>query len=343
MATMIKTRAPSGVRLLLATLVLSVAFTRLAQASRFTFSLSSRVEIKTQSHKVVQAWNRTQNDLITTKVRESGLYFLCFKKLGGSSTTVNVFYSFDFISTGTVNLLLYPNVAATISKKSPDETIYMAMTMATVKGVPSSLAIVEFDLQGVSSNLIRANTRVQLRLSVDGLSKDKVDIVVGLYPGLLQYPISWNSLGSFVRGEYKNQLVNSASAEMGSHITLDITDLFSSKVNSKQETLTFVLFTEEDAEANVFGMSHTTFDYYPQIIVEDLGLELMREVAYFKESVFTLRGDIAYILHNERGSRDAADSTNSRVKWLSLLTNIVLIGIAFAQVMYIRSMLESSY
>lgn len=95
-------------------------------------------------------------------------------------------------------MLLYPNVAATISKASPDETVYMSMMMATSKGVPSSLAIVEFDLQGVSSSLIRANTRVQLRFSVDGLSKDKVDIAVGLYPGLLQYPISWNSLGRCV-------------------------------------------------------------------------------------------------------------------------------------------------
>lgn len=69
----------------------------------------------------------------------------------------------------------------------------------------------------------------------------------------------------------------------------------------------------------------------------------MREVAFFKENVFTLKGDISYILHNERGSRDAAESANGRVKWLSLLTNFVLVGIAFAQVMYIRSMLESSY
>lgn len=79
------------------------------------------------------------------------------------------------------------------------------------------------------------------------------------------------------------------------------------------------------------------------ICLADLGIDLMREVAYFKETVFTLRGDISYILHSERGSRDAAESANSRVKWLSLLTNMVLIGIAFAQVMYIRSMLEGSY
>jgi hypothetical protein len=40
------------------------------------------------------------------------------------------------------------------------------------------------------------------------------------------------------------------------------------------------------------------------IVLADLGLDLMREVAYFKETVFTLRGDISYILHRERGSRN---------------------------------------
>lgn len=35
-----------------------------------------------------------------------------------------------------------------------------------------------------------------------------------------------------------------------------------------------------------------------------MGLEIMREVAFFKERVFTLKGDISYILQRERGSRN---------------------------------------
>jgi len=348
-----------------------------AQGSRFTFSLPSRSEecfleevdartsdnkilfrfgvldpaaydimdvvIKTPSLKTVQSWNRTQSNHVTTTVRESGLYHLCFKKLGGSSQDFNVFYSFDFISTGSVSLILYPNVAATVAKSNPDETIYTAMTLTTNKGEASTLGVMEFDLQGVSASLIHSNTRVQLMLSVDSVSKEKVDIAVGLFPRKLTYPLSWNSLGNFVKGEYKDRVIDNAVTEMGSHLTFDITELFSSKVTIQQETLTFVIYTHEDAEASVFGMSYVTPDYYPQIVVEDLGLDLMREVAYFKETVFTLRGDITYILHKERGSRNAAESANSRVKWLSLLTNVVLVGIAFAQVVYIRSMLESSY
>lgn len=53
--------------------------------------------------KVLQSWNKTQNNHLTTTARESGLYHLCFRKLGGSSEKFVVFYSFDFISTGALS------------------------------------------------------------------------------------------------------------------------------------------------------------------------------------------------------------------------------------------------
>lgn len=46
---------------------------------------------------------------------------------------------------------------------------------------------------------------------------------------------------SFVKGEYKDRVIDNAVTEMGSHLTFDITELFSSKVNIQQETLTFVV------------------------------------------------------------------------------------------------------
>lgn len=55
--------------------------------------------------KVVQSWNKTQNNHLTTTARESGLYHLCFRKLGGSSEKFVVFYSFDFISTGAFSFI----------------------------------------------------------------------------------------------------------------------------------------------------------------------------------------------------------------------------------------------
>lgn len=46
---------------------------------------------------------------------------------------------------------------------------------------------------------------------------------------------------SFVRDEYKDRTINNAVTEMGNHLTFDITELFSSKVNIQQETLTFAV------------------------------------------------------------------------------------------------------
>ena len=40
------------------------------------------------------------------------------------------------------------------------------------------------------------------------------------------------------------------------------------------------------------------------MVAADVGLDLMREVAYFKETVFDLRGNIAYMLQKERYSRN---------------------------------------
>ncbi|KAJ8571577.1 hypothetical protein ON010_g5258 [Phytophthora cinnamomi] len=127
--------------------------------------------------------------------------------------------------------------------------------------------------------------------------------------------------------------------EIGSHVAFDITEIFENKLDGKTETIAFSIHAPENSDAVVFGVHHVAEDYFPQIVVEDLGLELMHEVAYFKESVFTLRGDISFVKHRERMSRDAAESTNARVKWMSLITNVVLVGIAFGQVIYIRSML----
>jgi hypothetical protein len=51
-------------------------------------------------------------------------------------------------------------------------------------------------------------------------------------------------------------------------------------------------------------------------LLPDLGLELMHEVAFFKESVFTLRGDISFVKHRERMSRDGTALLLNGIRWL---------------------------
>ncbi|TMW56941.1 hypothetical protein Poli38472_002866 [Pythium oligandrum] len=301
------------------------------------------VTIKAPSWKVVESWNRTQGDHVTAPVRETGLYHLCFRKRAGASKEITVYYSFDFISTGSVHVTLYPNLAATLDKVTPDSTMYTTMMLGTVEGAPHKIGIVDYSLNGISPGVVRGNTRVQLLLSVEFVSKPKVEVSIARYPNRIEYPLSWDSMGNYVKYEYRQRVFDTAIAELGTHVAFDVTELVTEALKNKKPTITFSLHVNEDAEATISGMSYTTPDYYPKIVFEDMGLDLMREVAFFKERVFTLRGDITYIKQKERASRNAAESANSRVKWLSMLTNVVLVSIALAQVMYIRTMLESSY
>ncbi|POM67849.1 hypothetical protein PHPALM_16070 [Phytophthora palmivora] len=77
------------------------------------------VVVKNPSQREVLTWKADQNNHGTATVRESGLYHLCFRKLKGASSTITLFYSFDFISTGVRSLTLVPNIAATVSKDAP--------------------------------------------------------------------------------------------------------------------------------------------------------------------------------------------------------------------------------
>ncbi|KAE8894093.1 hypothetical protein PF005_g2655 [Phytophthora fragariae] len=359
-------------------LLLCVCLLPSAHGSRFQFTLTSRTEecfmeevnarasnnkvlfrfgilepnsydlvdvvVKNPSQREVLAWKAEQNNFGSATVRESGLYHLCFRKLKGASSTLTLFYSFDFISTGARSLTLIPNVAATVSKDAPTIPAYTQMAVTTVDGQVTKMGIMEFDLVGVSRSIIRGNTRVKLLLTVDSITDgEEVDIALALLPNRMRYPVTWETMESYATSGYRDHVIDDAVTEIGSHVAFDITEIFENKLDGKTETIAFSIHAHENSDAVVFGVHHVAEDYFPQIIVEDVGLELMHEVAYFKESVFTLRGDISFVKHRERMSRDAAESTNSRLKWMSLVTNVVLVGIAFGQVIYIRSMLESSY
>ncbi|CAH0514497.1 unnamed protein product [Peronospora belbahrii] len=302
------------------------------------------VVVKSPLQQEVLAWKSEQNNFGTATVRESGLYHLCFRKLKGASSKITLFYAFDFISTGTRTLTLVPDIAATVSKETPTLPAYTQMVVATDNGEVTKMGIMEFDLVGVSRSIIHDNTRVKLLLTVDNITNgETVDIYLALVPNRIKYPVTWETLESYATGDYREHVIDAAVTELGSHVTFDITEIFESKLHDQTETIAFSIHTEENNEAVVFGIHNGFEDHLSQIVVDDLGLELMHEVAYFKESVFNLCGDISFVKLRERLSRDAAESTNSRVKWMSLITNIVLVGIAFGQVVYIRSMLESGY
>ena len=108
-------------------------------------------------------------------------------------------------------------------------------------------------------------------------------------------------------------------------------------------------------------MSHTPASLYPRILIEEEEIHSLLHIKYLKTRILDLRGEISYIIQREEHSRDgkeiladirtliqiyfyvAAESTNSRVKWFSLIINAFLMCIAIIQVLYVRKILEGGY
>lgn len=192
------------------------------------------------SWKVAEQWNKTQSAHVASPVRETGLYQLCFRKLAGSSSEMTVYYSFDFISTGSPHMVIYPNFAGTLDKATSDTTLYTMMQLQTVKGTATKIGLVDYSLSGVSSSVLRANTRIQLMVSVDHVSKQRVDISIAKYPKNLEYPLSWDAVGGYTaKGEFRQHIFDTAGAELGSHMAFDVTEIFTQAVNAGKTQLTF--------------------------------------------------------------------------------------------------------
>ena len=81
-------------------------------------------QVKSASQREVLKWKAEQNNFASAAVRENGLYHLCFRKLKGASSTIALFYSFDFIPTGVQSLSLAPDFAATVSVDEPQVDIH---------------------------------------------------------------------------------------------------------------------------------------------------------------------------------------------------------------------------
>ncbi|GMF44211.1 unnamed protein product [Phytophthora fragariaefolia] len=226
-------------------------------------------QVRNPSQREVLVWKAEQNNFGTATVRESGLYHLCFRKLKGASSTVTLFYSFDFISTGARSLTLIPNVAATVSKDAPTIPAYTQMAVTTANGQATKMGVMEFDLVGVSRSIIRGNTRVKLVLTVDSVTDGKqVDIALALLPNRLRYPVTWETMDSYATGGYRDHVIDNAVTEIGSHVAFDITEIFENTLNGKTETIAFSIHAHENGDAVIFGVHHVADDYFPQIIVE---------------------------------------------------------------------------
>lgn len=126
-------------------------------------------------------------------------------------------------------------------------------------------------------------------------------------------------------------------------IYFDVTDAVAHAITEHQNKIAFLVRSTTKSKIRAYALKHTSADLWPMLIFEDIGVETMHEISYFKENMFMLRGELSYIIHKERTGRDIVESTNSRIKWTSMLVNVVLIGVGFGQMFYVRHLLETSY
>ncbi|GBE79543.1 supernatant protein factor C-terminal domain-containing protein [Sparassis latifolia] len=73
---------------------------------------------------------------------------------------------------------------------------------------------------------------------------------------------------------------------------------------------------------------------------DDTVAPIEREIRALANGLTAVKDEQEYIVLRERRHRDTAESTNSRVKWWSVLQTIVLVAVVAWQVYYLKSFFE---
>jgi hypothetical protein len=84
---------------------------------------------------------------------------------------------------------------------------------------------------------------------------------------------------------------------------------------------------------NLHGLSHEETE-------EEKENPLLHEIFLLQDTIADFKDEQEYAVLRERAHRDTAESTNSRVKWWSLLHTICVLSIGLWQVYYTTSYFE---
>lgn len=307
------------------------------------------VRVLSPSNKVIKTYPETQNEHEHIPVRENGLFSFCFQRHAYAQSKLSVYFNLEFLSVGSRTLTHYPSAVSTASKSSPQST--QSRSMELVKD--SSVGLLHFSLSDLSSSLVHEQTRIMLLLSVEYVdaSAPSSDISVTLAKVDTSFFSNgripnWNTLEKAgVFNSLSRRHTNVGTVSTGTNIEFDVTDEIIEGLEGQVESISFAVFSksEEVAQIKITTMGHRKTDLWPMIVFEDMGDETMVELSLFRETLLSLRGDLTYIIQRERVSRDIAENANSRVKWMSLLLSLVLVGIGAGQIVAIRTLLETRY
>nr|CCA13881.1 conserved hypothetical protein [Albugo laibachii Nc14] len=297
------------------------------------------VAIHSPSGRILSNWTDTQAEHTTSQLHEFGMYSICYRRLGGSYK-INVFHTVELIPSGIGVFLLYPATTATLQKRNPAAADYgIFQASDDEKGL--QFGIVDFNLESLSPSMINDRSRAFLSLSIRYNSTSDVRLQVAHMTDSVQYPLEWSQFKSHIENLSQRE-IDEDHATSGSHTSFDITEYIEHAMKEGKNAITLTIHAKGGSIA-IDGMSHTPASLYPRILIEEEEIHSLLHIKYLKTRILDLRGEISYIIQREEHSRDAAESTNSRVKWFSLIINAFLMCIAIIQVLYVRKILEGGY
>ncbi|KAJ7228921.1 emp24/gp25L/p24 family/GOLD-domain-containing protein [Mycena pura] len=141
----------------------------------------------------------------------------------------------------------------------------------------------------------------------------------------------------------------------GGHLDIDVwlsgPDNRQLAKHTRQSTGTFSITAEKDGrheycfsnQMSAIADKIVSFNVHGVIYVgedADVVAPIEREIRTFSNGLQSVKDEQEYILVRERTHRNTAESTNSRVKWWSVLQAIVLFLVVGWQIYYLKSFFE---
>ncbi|CAK4073204.1 unnamed protein product [Aphanomyces euteiches] len=144
--------------------------------------------------------------------------------------------------------------------------------------------------------------------------------------------------------KFRDNVIHGIGGTTGGTLFFDITDDVTAALQANEyPTLTYSIQLESEGYARLSGNDQKFMSHFPTITFEDMGLNVMREIAQFRYAVWDLKGELISIIHNERHSRNTAEAVQSRLVFSSIVTNVVLIALAIGQIVYVRRLIGTGY
>ncbi|ETV81055.1 hypothetical protein, variant 2 [Aphanomyces astaci] len=298
------------------------------------------VKLLSPSGVPVTTWAHATANNTSLQLRESGLYSLCFTSTPGSKAHQRVLYVADVVSYGTRSLTRDPTVVATLHQQTPDEPSPSTLTLATERGVPVSMGVVEYSFAGISLHALHDNARVIASFAVDFASKPGIEVTLAAIPDhRLVHPPTWTSMATHIESFYDRLISNhGVLASTGGSLLFDITDVVraataQSESLAKQagdadlatspSTVAFSIQVAEDGDVRLAAGARKNGEYAtpsesflirrrrPTLSVEDLGLPVLQSIGRFRYAVWDLKGELISIIQHERRSRDGSIPSSS--------------------------------